>query len=70
MSDMKTIDMKPKEFVDLEPAEFVKRFEKDRCEFKSFRIVGPKLGSADFGKIRVHLKTPIYSADIKGEHGR
>ncbi|MFH0938512.1 MAG: hypothetical protein V1899_04420 [Planctomycetota bacterium] len=67
MNDMKTIDINPKEFIDLDPAEFLRKFEKERETFSSFRILVPKLGYSDFGKIRVKLKVPIYEMEWSDE---
>ncbi len=45
---------------EITPKEFMNLSEKDKKNIKKIEIVPPKLGRADFGKIRINLKTPIY----------
>ncbi|MCX7049060.1 MAG: hypothetical protein NTX50_26695 [Candidatus Sumerlaeota bacterium] len=67
MSFLNTIELRPKEFIDLDPAEFLRRFEKKRRKFSNFRIIAPKIGSSGFGKIRAKLKVPIYCVEVQDE---
>jgi len=67
---MKMLDLKPKEHIDLEPSEFVRRFKNERDRFSSFRIMPPALGSGGFGTIRVKLTVPIYELEDYDESDR
>lgn len=44
----------------IDATEYAKMSEKERSRFKSTRIIAPKLGSSDFGKIEAILKRPEY----------
>lgn len=70
MSLKHTMDLKPREFLDLDVEEFLKRFPKERHRFSSIRIVPPKLGSPGFGKIRAELKVPMYGVEAPDERQR
>ncbi len=41
-------------------AEFLKLYEEKRADILSARILPPKLGNADFGKIIIEWKHPVF----------
>ena len=57
---MKELYMQPTSEETLSPEEFLRIYRTKKSSIKSSEIVYSKLGSADFGKIKVHYKTPIY----------
>ena len=52
-----------KELISLE--EFLALSDTDRSEFKTIRIVPPKIGQKGFGKMLVVRKNPIYEFQIE-----
>lgn len=44
----------------LSPEKFLNLSQKEKSTIAYSEIVPARLGQADFGKIRVHYKTPIY----------
>ena len=62
---MKTISVYPKTRRILTPLEFLKLSPDERAKLKSVRIIPPRLGEWDFGKIVVEYRHPIYEMSRK-----
>lgn len=62
---MKTIPMYPKKVRILTPKEFLNLTSDQRNNIKVAKIVPPRLGKWDLGKILVEYKSPIYEASEK-----
>lgn len=56
-----TFDLFPKTHKDVTPREFLRLANADRSNIKSTRIIAPRIGSRNFGRIRIEFKSPEYS---------
>ena len=57
-----TFDLFPKTHKDVTPREFLKLSAAERRNIKTSRILAPRLGSRNFGKIRVEYNSPVFCA--------
>lgn len=55
-----TIQVKRLDREELSPEKFLKLSKKEQLNISYSEIIPARLGKADFGKIMVHYKTPLY----------
>ena len=63
------ISLAPLRFQVVTPEEFIEIYNERSSEILSAKIVPPKLGSNDFGKILVEWKNPVYAPLSEFEEG-
>ena len=62
---MKELSFQPKFSEVVTPREFLKITKKQESNIKSVKIIPPRLGGSNFGKIRIEYITPIFSLPEK-----
>ena len=54
------IDFYPHSSEEMEPMEFLNLVQDGKRSIESVKILPPRMGSNDFGRIKVIFKTPVY----------
>jgi len=57
---MKTINTLRKDNKFVSPGDFINMSESEKSNIKTVKIVPPRLGSNDFGKLKITYKIPVY----------
>ena len=56
------ISMSPQRFQVVTPEEYIKIYNQNSANILSVRIIPPRIGSNNFGKILIEWKNPVYAS--------